>query len=356
MRYILRLLFLFFIQQTSAIAGQYLTAGLGGGYSSNLFSDSFAVGNSYALYNITYSGANFDKIRLKYYYDLSYYQYDVGDVLNNVIHTPGISVYNRDRNKNLNWGIDMFAVMRDYVDPDFLLDNSRYHLSSDISYYFLPGFQGRLKYRLSKSDYEYHGNLNYYEHLAETELVTTLPTRTTFRGMARYSSRSFDLGGSYYWLDEEIGISQSINMKTGIGIRLKNRWSGNGYRPISSYYIISGINSYWDPWRGIQVESSIKRILPLAIVSNLEFSYWNRIFAYDPKLQQRLSWLNGISGRTDRGWIARIDFNKQMALSLPTPRAFNVSFTLGYSDNKSDDDYYKYRYFYVATNLKVRLF
>jgi hypothetical protein len=356
LRRITIVIFLFFIIQTSLFGGQYLSAGLGGGYSSNLFADSFAIGNSYALYNATYSGTNFNTTQLRYYCDFSYYQYDVGDVLNNIVLTPGIALASRDRSRQFNWGIETYGTMKDYVDPDLDFDNSRYYLTGDMSYYFLPGFQSRLLYSLTKSDYQFYGNLNYFEHQAENEIIATLPTRTTFRGAARYSFRSFDERGSYYWLEQEIAVSQSINMKTGFNIKLKNRWSGDGTRPISSYYVISGITSYWDPWRGVQLESSLKRIMPFAIVSNLELCYWSRIFSYARILQQKLSWLDNATGRTDRGWTARISFNKQIALGLPTPRSMNLSFTAGYSDNQSNDDYYNYRYYYLATNLKVRLF
>lgn len=356
MRHLISVFFLFFIFSTAIFAGQYLSAGLGGGYSSNLFADSFAIGNSYTQLNATYSGTSFNKVKLKYYCDYVYYTYDVGDVLNNFILTSGIGLADRDRSKQLNWGIETYGAMKDYVDPDLDFDNSRYYLTADMSYYFLPGFQGRILYALTKSDYQFYGSLNYLEHQAECEIVTTLPTRTTFRGKARYASRSFDLGGDYYWIDEELAVSQSIDIKTGFNIKLKNRWSGDGRRPLSSYYVISGITSYWDPWRGSQVETSIKRIMPYAIVSTLELCYWSRIFTYDKILQQRLTWLDGADGRKDQGWTARIVFDRQLAVNLPVPQIINLTITGGYSDNHSNDDYYNYRYYYVTTNLRVRVF
>lgn len=356
MRHLKSVVFLFFIIPTSIFAGQYLSAGLGGGYSSNLFADSFAIGNSYTQLSATYSGYNFNKIQLKYYCDYNYYTYDVGDVLNNFILTSGFGLADRRRSQQFNWGIDIYGTMKDYVDPNLDYDNNRYYLSADMSYYFLPGFQSRLMYTLTKSDYQFYGSLNYFDHQVESEIVTTLPTRTTFRGKARYAFRTFDIGSSYYWIDQELAVSQSIDIKTGFNIKLKNRWSGEGKRPLASYYVISGITSYWDPWRGAQAETSIKRIMPYAVVSTLELCYWSRIFTYDPLLQEKLSWLDGATGRKDIGWTARIVLDKQLGISLPIPQTLNFSVTAGYSDNRSNDDYYNYRYYYVTTNLRMRLF
>jgi hypothetical protein len=354
--YLKRLVFLTLILQTPVLASQNLDVSIGGGYSGNLFADSFSIGNSYLANGLSFSSINFNKIKFKLYYDFYYYQYDTGDLINSTIHLPGITVYRRSQGEKLKWGVDMFAAVKDYIDARALFDNARYFASGDISYYFSPGFQFKLLYRAGKSDYKNYGSLNYLEHLAESEAIATFPTKTTFRGLLRYCQRNFDLETSYYWFDEEFGISQSLGSRTGLSIRLLNRWSGNGIRPIPSYRIISGISSYWDPWRGIQLESGLRRILPWEIVGNLNAGYWQRIFTYDDELRFRFPWLRLHPGRTDRGWISKLELNRQFKLGLPLPRLFNFTIAFGYIDNRSDDPYYKYHYFFAGTNLKIKIF
>ncbi len=360
-----------FVIPSSAIAYQNISVGLGGGYSGNLFSDSFAVGNSYLLNNISLSTVHFSDIRLKVYYDLSYYQYDTGDFINNLFHVPGIALYRRDPAQNLKWGVEIAAALKDYIDKEANYDNWRLLATGDISYYILPGLQIKGKYRAIKSGYDDYEILDNLEHLGEAEVAATFPSKTTVRGSMRYGRRAFDEedlapsrpgmipvthDNKYDWVEAELGASQSLGMKTGVSLLFTNRWSSSGARPLFSYYIISGITSYWDPWDGFQSELALKRILPFAVVSKLKAGYWDRKFTYDDKLTLRLPWLRGKTGRRDRGWSAGLELNRQFGRKLFISRSLSVSIGAGYTSNDSDDPFYDYEYLSATSNLTIRIF
>jgi hypothetical protein len=349
--------FLFFIVYGVATAQQHISIGVGGGYSGNLFSDSFSVGNSYLLNNISISSTHFNKVKLRLQYDLYYYLYDTGDFINNLFHVPGFSLYQENKNRHLKWDIEVFAAWKDYTDPRATLDNGRLYFSGDISYYFLPGLQSRLLYQGIQSGYNHFSSLNYLEQQISDELVATLPTKTTLRAKLRYSTRVFNKGSrDLDWLDLETGLSQSLNMKTGLSFRISNRWTSGGIRPLESYNIISGITSYWDPWNGIAVTPAIRRILPWMIVSNLEASYWKRKFDYNQELRTKISWLKNKYGRTDKGWIARLELNRQFSTHFRIAQTLNFMISTGYTENNSNESFYEYHYFFITTGLQIRIF
>jgi hypothetical protein len=345
------------VLQPPAYAYQNLSAGIGGGYSGNLFADSFAVGNSYMINRVSVSSTNFTKIRLKLYYDLSFYKYDTGDLINNFYHVPGIALYQRRLGQRFKWGVEACAAIKDYISARSKFDNYRIFSNVDASYYFGPGIQAKAFYRLIRSNYNNFADLDNYEHWVDGELIGTLPTKTTLRGIARYSVRRFDADQvTFHWIDTQFGLSQSIDIRTGLSFAFIRRWTPGGERPLASYYIISGITSYWDPWQGNQVEMALKRILPYAIVSKFNGWYWKREFTYDDIMRSQLPWLRDKSGRSDEGWLAGAEFYRQFNLRLPAPESFVLNLKGGYVSNNSDDSFYKYNYFFADFNISISVF
>jgi hypothetical protein len=355
--YIKRFIFVFVIFQAPAFAYQNLSAGIGGGYSGNLFADSFAVGNSYLINKVSVSSTNFSSIRLKLYYDFSFYKYDTGDLINNFYHVPGVALYRRGLGQRFRWGIETCAAIKDYISASSKFDNFRIFSNVDASYYFGPGLQGKAFYRLIRSKYANYGDLDNFEHWVDGELVATLPSKTTLRGIARYSVRRFDTElVTFHWIDTQFGLSQSIDIRTGLSFSFLRRWSRGGERPLASYYIISGITSYWDPWQGNQVELAIKRILPYAIISKWDGWYWKRVFTYDEIMRSQLPWLRDKSGRSDEGWLAGAEFNRQYNMHLSAPEALVLALKGGYISNTSNDPFYGYSYFFINLNISISIF
>ncbi len=356
MRHLKRLVLLYFVITGSAQSYQTVSVGMGGGYAGNLFADSFAIGNSYLLSNLSVSSVNFSKVKLKLYYDISYYNYDTGDLINNVFHVPGFVVYRRDPGSRLKWGIEAAAAIKDYVNPQSTFDNNRIFLVADASYYVTSGLQAKAMYRLVKSKYHHYSDLDFYEHLAGGDIVSTFPTKTTARASVKYSVRRFDRDQvTYHWIDTEFGLSQSIDIRTGASLTVLRRWTGGGERPLSSYYIISGITSYWDPWKGNQFNAAIKRILPYAVLSRLEGGYWKRNFSYDDIMRSQLWWLRNKAGRHDEGWLVRGELSRQFNLRIPALQSFMLSVRGGYTRNGSDDPFYKYQYYFGDVSLNIHV-
>jgi hypothetical protein len=351
-------IFLFsFASLASSNAYQNLSTNIGGGYAANLYADSFAVGNSYLVSGAAFSTTNFQHTHLKAYYGVSYFEYNTNDNINNFFHLLGTSLYRRDITSRFKWGIDIFAAVKDYVDENSDFNNYRVFGVADISYYIKPGLQFKGCYRGIRPDYSHYETLNNFESHFEAELVGTLPSRTTIRGAAKYAFRIFDNDNEGFdWFDGELGFTQSLGIKTGAGLTLLGRISGEGNRPLSTYYILSGITPYWDPWDGFQIELFVKRILPLSIVSRLDTGYWSRKFEYDLTLRRRFPWLLRKAGRTDRGWIAKLGLSRQLNLGWSVGRSVAISLNGGYLSNGSDDPFYEYDNYFLDSNLEIRIF
>jgi len=353
----LLIFFLFLAFCSRAGAYQNLTANIGGGYVGNLFADSFNIGNSFIWNNVSFSSTSFQKIKLKLYYGISYYNYNTDNPINNIFHVPGVTLYKKNQDGRFKWGIDTFATIKDYVSANSSFDNYRIFTVADVSYYLVPGFQARTLYSLTRSKYLSYGVLDNIEQSAEAGIVATLPHRTTLRGTGRYSARRFDTDQiTFHWVDTEFGLSQSIDIRTGLSFTFLKRWSKGGERPLASYYIISGITSYWDPWSGNQVEIALKRILPYAILCKIVGGSWNKSFLYDQYLRDQLSWLKNKSGRRDEGWLVRAELGRQYGLRLPVTESIKINMRGGYLSNHSGDRFYTYNNFMADLNLEIHIF
>lgn len=183
-----------------------------------------------------------------------------------------------------------------------------------------------------------------------------LPDKT-LRVDGRYARREFNTDNKTFdWIDGELGFSQSLDLKTGVGGSAMKRWSAGGARPLSSYFILSGITAYQDPWDGYQAEAFVKRILPYAIVSKVEGGYYRRHFRYDAVLQQELPWLAGKAGRTDKGWLIRAHWRRQFNPGNRANRSVAVILDGGCMSNDSDEPFYKYNSLFGNLNLGINLF
>ncbi len=340
-----------------AHAYQNLSAIVGGGYAANLYADSFGVGNSYLVNGLAFSSTNFEPTHLRLYYNISYLEHNTNDIVNNFFQVLGANLFRRDRGGRFKWGIDLFAAAKNYSHGNSDFNNYRIFLVADASYYLSPALQVSGSYRDTRANFLHFESLDYFEHRIEAEATLTLPTRTTIRGSAAYSTRSFDEDSRRFdWADAELGASQSIDIRTGLSLSVRRRFSGAGSRPISTYFILSGITPYWDPWDGYQAEFSVKRILPLAVVSRAEFGYWHREFSYDQLLRERLRWLFSRAGRTDKGWMMKLALTRQYNFAWRVGRATILTLAGGYLSNRSDDPFYEYDDYFIDTNLEFRLF
>lgn len=350
-------LIIFLCLISSAGAYQDLSLGVMGGYAGNLFADSFSIGNSYLVSNVSISSVYYQAVKIRFYYDFYYTNYDTDNPINNIFHIPGMAIYQKSRNSRFKWGVNTFLSIKDYINSQSSFDSRRFYGISDCSYYLRPGLQLKALYKFNRSQYPNYSSLDIVEHLLETELVATLPTKSTLRGTLRYGVRRFDEDDiTFHWYDTEAGISQSLDQKTGISLIFSRRWSNGGTRPLSTYNIISGITSFWDPWMGNQIDISLKRILPLAIVSKFDGGYWNRRFDYDPVIRNQFWWLRYSSGRRDEGWLTKADFSRQFNSVYLLNKVLRLNLVLGYASNKSNDSYYDYDGLFAQSRLEIQVF
>ena len=354
----LRLTLLFsLIGLASGHAYQNLSVNIGGGYAANLYADSFGVGNSYLVNNFALSSTNFEPTRLKLYYSVSYMEHNTNNIINNFFQVLGANLYRRDRAQRFKWGIDIFGAVKNYSDGNSDFNNYRLFLVADAAYYVGPAIQVKGIYRDTRSQFLHFESLDYLEHRLESEVSFTLPSRTTIRGSGGYTTRMFDEDSQRFdWVEIELGASQSIDIRTGVSLSVQRRFSGGGARPISTYFILSGITPYWDPWDGYQAELAIKRILPLAVVSKTGFGYWIREFSYAQLLRERLRWLFNRGGRTDKGLAVKLGLSRQFNLAWGVGRAVAISLNGGFLSNKSDDPFYEYDNYFIDSNLEFKLF
>jgi hypothetical protein len=340
-----------------AKAFQNLSANVGGGYAANLFADSFEVGNSYIVNGVALSSTNLQPARLKTYYNLSYYEYNTSDRIDNFQHLLGAALFRRELQRRFKWGIDLWGTLKDYVASGAGFSNYRVFLRVDGVFYVRPWLAAKGLYRTMWSTYTSYGDLDNVEHRAEMEAAVTFPSRTTARAAVKYGIRLFKKDNEKFdWIEAEIGASQSIDMRTGVSASILGRFSGKGSRPLSTYFILSGITSYWDPWSGFQADVSIKRILPYGVVSKVDIGYWSREFAYNRLLRERIQWLTRRSGRTDEGWLVRLGIGRQYNLNWHWGRAIAVTVNGGYLSNDSDDPFYKYENYFADAGLEFRIF
>ena len=347
----------FFCISSSAYAYQDVSLGVLGGYAGNLFADSFNIGNSYLVSNVSVASVNFQNIKLRLSYDFYYTDYNTDNPINNMFHIPGITVYQRNRNRRFRWGISSYLSFKDYVNSEATFDSRRFYGIADCSYYLTRGLQAKAQYKINRFQYSNYHSLDIIEHGLEAEVVNTMPTRTTLRGTLRYGIRQFDEDKiTFHWYDTEGAVSQSLDLKTGISLTFSRRWSNGGTRPLSTYYIISGITSFWDPWKGNQVGLSIKRILPFAIVMKLDGEYWNRRFTYDPVIRNQFWWLRFSEGRWDDGWLAKTDLSYQFNRFYLIGKTVRLNAVAGYSSNNSNDSYYSYDGIFAQGRMEIQIF
>jgi len=334
-----------------------LTAETGGGYSSNLYADSFSIGDSYLLSAVSISDTEFKTTKFRIYYDLVYYQYDTRNSINQFDHLAGLSLFRNLTGDKFKWSIEAAGTYRDYTEDNSDYDNSKFFLRGNGSYYLIPGLRLKFNYLFESSSYSGFNNLNNSGHRIDGEITKTFPSRTTARANIQYSRRQFSIDNSLVdWLDLELKLTQSIDLRTGISGSGSIRFAGDGTRPLSSYYYISGITPYWDPWDGYQFNLSVKRILPWGVVAVADFDYWNRTFKYSQSQQSELPWLSGISSRDDKGWLLKAEIKRQFNLYGKFGRAVRITLMPGYFSNSSDDLYYKYDYIFINLSAKLDLF
>lgn len=354
-----RILIPIFMLILSGVVAAYtgLTAETSGGYSSNLYADSLSIGDSYLLSAISISNTEFKTTKFRIYYDLVYYQYNTRNSINQFDHLAGLSLFRNLTGDKFKWGIDIVGTYRDYTDADSDYDNSRFFLRGNCSYYLIPGLQFKFLYQFESSSYSGFDNLNNSAHRIDGEIIKTFPSQTTARAKIQYSNRQFAIDNSIVdWLDLELKLTQSLDLRTGISGSGSIRFAGDGTRPLSSYYYISGITPYWDPWDGYQFNLSCKRIFPWGIVATADFDYWLRTFNYSESQQSELPWLSGIGGRDDKGWLLKADINRQFNLYGKFGQAIRIALMPGYLSNSSDDPYYEYEYFFINLSVKLDVF
>ncbi len=349
---------IFFIYPSpSAFSATKLSFDVGGGYVGNLYADSFSVSNIYLLNTISASYYRPGKVALNCGYGLSYYEYDSNNIINNLYHTATISVFDKRRNRKTKWALTGFASLKDYTDESSTYNNMKLSIKAEFSNYPRSSLQIIGDYRLGYSDYANYDILRNIEHQARIGLSKTFQSKTTVKTTVIYGVRSFPDGGSSFdWTGARINMSQSVNLKTGIAVIYFHRWSSDDTRPLSSFYIISGVTSYWDPWDGDQFDMSIKRILPRAVLSKLNFRLWRREFSYDQKMQSEIPWLEGKPGRVDSGWSANLKLDRQFNIERIFVRSIKTSLMAGYLANKSDDDYYEFNDHIIKGNSRINIF
>lgn len=345
--------FIFAAAPVFASADLYFESG--GGYAGNLYADSFNIGNYYMqnTASFTYFRPGTTGFRLQY--DFSYYEYDVNNLISNFYHRAGVSVFDRRYTKRFKWSLSAFGAIKDYIDPEATFNNGRAWLDVETSYYLTPSLRADFDYRFTYSDYSDYDILRHIENSAELSLAKTFPTKTTLNSAISYSSRSFSDNPDIGWVSLQAGLSQSIDLKTGIGVKIMQRWSSDYTRPLSSFYIISGVTSYWDPWDGQQAELTVKRILPRAFLSNLYLRFWNRKFTYDSTMQSELYWLDGKTGRNDTGWSVNLNLRRQFNIKNRILKSVVLSLAAGYLSNDSDDPYYQFGDKFATASLRLNV-
>jgi hypothetical protein len=340
-----------------ALSRPGLTASLGAGYSNNLYADSFGLGNSYLYNGIRLSSTHFNRIRVRLFYELTYYEYDTNNLINNLTHSPGISIYRTVRGSRFKWSFTTRGYIKKYTDDLSTFDNNRIRFDLDASYFIMRGLQVQGGYQGELSSYADYEVLENARHLFEIDIARTFPSKTTLNIGVAHTLRHFTDGNTTYnWTDIGIKAAQSLNIRTGLGISYLERFSSDGSRPLSTFYIISGVSAYWDSWEGRQVRLSLKRILPWTVLSRMEFLWWDRKFNYDQQITDELPWLQGKSSRNDNGFTVDANLRRQFNLRRGYGKNVAIIFSGGYSENSSDDDYYSFNNYYIELSIDYTAF
>jgi len=325
-----------------------LSATTGAGYSNNLYADSFSLGNSYLYNGIKLSSTHFDRTRVRLFYELTYYEYDTKNIINNLSHSPGLAVYRTIRGSRFKWNFTTRGYIKKYTDDLSTFDNNRIRFDLDGSYFLMRGLQVQGGYQGELSSYADYDVLENSRHRFEIDMARTFPSKTTLNISAAHTLRNFKDGNtSYNWTDIGFKIAQSLDIRTGISLSYLERFSSDGSRPLSTFYIISGVSAYWDSWEGRQAILSLKRILPSAILSRTELLWWNRKFNYDQQISEELPWLAGKSSRFDYGFAIFSYLRRQFNLRPGFGKYVALSLTGGLIKNWSDDDYYRFDNYYI---------
>jgi hypothetical protein len=354
-----KILITIFLLLLYSFAGAYTSISVetGGGYSGNLYADSFSIGDSYLLGGLSIANTSLKTTKFRIYYSLDYYEYDTRNSINQFDHLAGISLFRKKIGDKLNWGIDIAGAYRDYTDENSEYDNNQLYVRGNFAYYLVPGLQVKSLYQFESSSYSGFDNLNNNQHRFDAEVIKTFPSRTTARIKTQYFYRQFTIDNSAVdWLDLEFKLSQSLDLRTGASGSATVRFAGDGTRPLSSYFYISGVTPYWDPWDGYQLNLSLKRIFRWGILGTFDFDYWDRTFHYSESQQNELPWLAGKSSRHDRGWVLRADINRQFNLYGKIGRDIRIRILPGYLSNDSDDSYYDFKYFYINAIAEINIF
>lgn len=329
----------------------------GGGYSNNLYADSFNLGNSYLYNTIRLSSTHFNRTRVRLFYELSYYEYDTNNLINNFLHSPGVEIYNTVRGSRFKWSLSARGFIKQYTDELSTFDNNRYRFDFGASYYLKPGLQVKGGYQGEISSYADYDVLANKQHNLEIDLAKTFPSKTTLNLGLAHTFRNFDEGDATYgWTDFGAEVAQSLNIRTGVSLSYFERFSSGGSRPLSTFYIISGVSAYWDSWDGRQANLGVKRILPYGILSKMETFFWHRKFNYDQEISSQLPWLAGKSSRKDNGFAINAYIRRQFNLNSGYGKYIAASIFGGYSVNNSDDDYYSYNNYFIECGIEYSVF
>ena len=329
-----------------------LTAGSGFGYANNLYADSFAIGNGYLYNGVSLSSTHFNKVRARIFYELTYFEYDTDNLINNFVHSPGIAVFQTRRGARFKWSLSARGAIKDYADRLSTFDNNRWLVEADGSYYMAPGLLAKAAYGGSLSSYADYDVLNNAQHSLELELIKSFASKTSLHLDIDYTLRSFSEGGSdYNWFDLGLKIAQSLDIRTGVSLSYASRFSSPGSRPLSTFFIISGVSAYWDSWDGHQAQLTVKRILPAAVVSNAVLTGAYRKFTYDREISEQLPWLQGKSSRIDKVYAAEMNLRRQFNLRFGYGKYVAILLAAGYSSSYSTDSYYSFNSYYVDLRL-----
>jgi len=342
---------------------------IGGGYESNLFSDSNSTADQYATFgtDLKYYPSAFVQLSgtAKYnafttYGDLSNLAGEASFIVIPTKETSPVTLALRGNLAMRKFGF-IFEVYDQVgsgigADMSFLL-TQRTTLQSSVSY-------SNISY--VNSDYGSNRSID-----LSTGVNTAIMGSNAIALRLDFSRRSFDQpaltqdGTGYALLAGQdktetfdvtgilIRFSRPLGERTGMNLSIGHRQLHVDNNLTVLGYTIDYLSPWAELWEGVSFSGSVKHFFPNQLITELSLAYYDKGFVDVVEFSEEASNTYWRDNRIDR--LTALSLNISKPISLQSGKTITPSFFLGYRNNSSTAEFFNYEDVRASISLKVTL-
>ncbi len=342
---------------------------IGGGYLSNLFSDSSSVGDKYATFGTD----------LKYYPSASvqlsgaarYNAFATYGDLSNLAGEASFIVIPTSETSPITLALRGNLAMRKFGTIFDVYDQVGSAVGADMSFHLTQ--KTTLQSSISYSNNSYV-NSDYGSSRSidlSTGVNTTIMGSNALAVRLDYTRRSFDqptlteentgyvlsVGLDRTETFDATGIlvrfSRPLGERTGMNLSIGHRQLHVDNNLTVVGYTIDYLSPWAELWEGISVSGNVKHFFPNQLIIELSLAYYDKDFVDVVELSEEASDTYWRDARDDR--LTSLSLKISRPISLQSGKTITPSFLLGYGVNRSSAEFFNYEDLRASISLRISL-